>query len=187
MNAPSDLPAIREVRRAIEGGVVQVGVDRPRAREFFYSAQGHGIPLAIGESLLMERSVVVGALTLSQLLLLGSSVFAAIWLKWWALAVIPVAGLVWFLQMGQSGHRLATLRPGALVLVLTVWFGLGREPWSAKASILAYGASFFLAAVPNILASRFAVKLARRNDRALAVLLIRQVVALRDLAGKPVT
>ena len=121
------------VQREREGTIL-IGVDRIFARKFYTSTPTRTVQEMTGETLLMDRALVMSALVGGPLMLLGSAVLAAFVAGWWALLLIPTGLVVWMAYYGSSSIGGARLSLVSMLLVVAAvglfWSGSTvRSPW----------------------------------------------------------
>ncbi len=119
----------------IESGSLLIGVDRSMARKLYTDVSLSRIEAETGEAPYFEKMVVLGAFVGGPVSLLASSVMAGLAFGWWAVLVIPVSIVVYFVFAGASSMPKQSMTGVSVVLALALlslyldWFPSDYVAW----------------------------------------------------------
>ena len=153
-------------------GSVLVGIDQTVARQFFTDLSFKDLELRTGETLYVEKSVVVTAQITGPLLLLVSMAFAPLAFGWWSVLAIPVFIAIYFFVMSLSSLGSSNATFPAFLLGLAVfahvagWFPTSRIGWCVTLAT----AALFCGRLVYVAATIFMRSLVLRNQRAFELL-----------------
>jgi len=150
-----------------QNGLLQIGIDRPLARQFFATRDIKAIAAETGEAPFAER-LILSAFAAGDLLgLLASACLSIYYFHWWSVAVIPsillVRGTYVALSLrGNSGIGLITLLAVAVIAILV----FNPAQWPALPFFVAAVSMLWFVRAAHILTVVFVRALIIRNSRA---------------------
>lgn len=123
----------RELVKLAETGKILIGVDRTAARKLFTDVPLSTIQEKTGETLYLEKCLVVFAFILSPIALITSLVLAFIAFGWWGLISLLLCPFIYVGYQSSSsrgGAGLSLITGFVLIAGVVHFFGNIHAPWS---------------------------------------------------------
>lgn len=167
----------QEFCKLFEAGKLSIGVDPAAARRLFTETRMSSFRGTLGESVLLECTVITTTFYLALLCIPVSFYFAYRSFGWWSIAVIPVSAVLLFYNHATSSAGRPGLLLAWLALAFLVWLNT-FESGPVYRWLLLAAASNCLSRTAYRLSSFFVRSLVIRSPQAFSVL--RSGLTLRE-------
>ena len=156
----------------VRSGSLIIGMDRAVARKLFLDVPISLITEQTGEKPYFQKAVVYAALIGGLLALVSSCIMAVFAFRWWALLVVPMSVVIYFINSGLSSMpnrgmvELNILLGFAICVLLIEWFSSIYAAWF----LVLFVAAIWCVRFAYWATVQFAHALILRNRRAFELL-----------------